>query len=249
MQNNIRGLLPKNNIPLIHHHIEDYSTYQPHYYHMYPKLKTRIISRKNFLLVRIARMKPKSKYINLSPVNIQSTSIQLETTTTFENIYDNLEQEQEQMENNIDVELRVDANTLSLLHLPLEPPTRDEQFIDEIPEPSSQYQSRIHTNYYIEISHDFGESWREPTTSPPKNCQISTLAKTPDGKYQVSAGVYDSIYNSEDYGETWIKAKNQPQIRRWTSISISNDGSKREATMDDGTVYFSLDYGNNWEKL
>jgi hypothetical protein len=216
-------------------------------------------------------MKNRLKYINLS-AGIQSTSIQLDTTSTLENIHDNTEQEQqqeqvtekeqeqeqeqvteqiaEQMENIVELcAYTNNTNALSLLHLSLEPPKKDEQVIDEIPELSSQYQSRIHASYYIEISHDFGETWKEPTLPPPKNCQISTLAKTPDGKYQISAGVYDSIYNSEDYGETWIKATNQPQIRRWTSVSISNNGSKREAAMDDGTIYFSLDYGNNWSKL
>jgi len=248
MQYNIHGLLPKNSIPILNHNLEDYSNDQPNYYHMYPKSKKNKLIRQNFLLMRFTNMQHRPKYINLSPVNIQSTAIQLDTTSTFENIYDNAEQEQ--FENNIEFGICTsNTNTLSLLHLPLEPPTPDEQFVDEIPEPSSQYQSRIHEKYYIEISHDFGETWREPTISPPKNCQISTLAKTPDGKYQISAGVYDSIYNSEDYGETWIKAKNQPQIRRWTSVFISNDGSKREATMDDGTLYFSLDYGNNWTKL
>ena len=248
MQNNRPDLLPKNNIPLLNHHIEDYSKHKSNYYHMYPKLKTRIVSRKNFLLMRFDRMKNRPKYINLS-ADIQSTSIQLDTTSTLENIHDNTEQEKiAEQERELSVHTS-NTDALPLLHLPLEPPKMNEQVIDEIPEPSSQYQSRIHASYYIEISHDFGETWREPTASPPKNCQISTLAKTPDGKYQISAGVYDSIYNSEDYGETWIKAKNQPQIRRWTSVSISNNGSKREAAMDDGTIYFSLDYGNNWSKL
>jgi hypothetical protein len=109
--------------------------------------------------------------------------------------------------------------------------------------------SRVGSEKIIEISSDSGKTWREPSTPPPKDCQISAVAQTPDGKYLICVGVFDSIYNSDDYGETWVKAKNQPQIRRWKSVSISNDGSKREAIVDDNIIYTSVDFGNVWERI
>ena len=115
----------------------------------------------------------------------------------------------------------------------------------EAPKPCS----RISSDKFIEISTDSGKTWREPSTPPPKDCQISAVAQTPDGKYLICVGVFDSIYNSDDYGETWVKAKNQPQIRRWKSVSISNDGSKREAIVDDNIIYTSIDFGNVWERI
>jgi hypothetical protein len=101
-------------------------------------------------------------------------------------------------------------NTFSLLPTP---PEKLNDIIDEIPSPSCQHNSRIHSKYYIEISHDYGETWKEPDSPPPRDCRICTVANTPNGKYQVCAGIFDSIYNSSDYGETWIKAKNQPNNR------------------------------------
>lgn len=240
------------NIPVIPQNIENIPN-NIEYYHMFPKMKP--VNQKSIFLRKIFRRKINQQKIQ--PDLAHSHFSQLPERTQDENIISRHHSEQpfhifenqeyfplEKVEG--EVERNTESKPISLLY-----PLSMEKHI--LPASScvstNQYQCRINYEYCIEISHDYGETWKTPTTPPPENCQISTIAKTPSGKYQISAGVYDSIYNSDDYGETWLKARNQPQIRRWSNVYISENGEKREACMDDGTTYFSLDFGDTWDKL
>jgi hypothetical protein len=115
---------------------------------------------------------------------------------------------------------------------------------------ATRYQTKIETstkNGKLLISRDYGRTWGEPKVPLPSD--VTVVAFCVGKRVQLCLGTYDSIYHSFDNGESWIKARNQPQIHDWVSLEISNDDEKIEAKTRGGSVYVSHDLGDNWTQV
>jgi hypothetical protein len=76
--------------------------------------------------------------------------------------------------------------------------------------------------------------------------------KTKNGQIQTAVAQGDYIYNSYDYGKTWIQNSSAPKVW-WISVSISATGQYQTAVINgyfnranNGYIYRSVDYGKTW---
>jgi photosystem II stability/assembly factor-like uncharacterized protein len=105
------------------------------------------------------------------------------------------------------------------------------------------------------ISNDYGQNW----TSASVEGEVAPFAISISSDGQTLAlsslsldlttedGANYGILVSRDSGLTWVKKKTMPFIGSLGSVSISGDGQKMIATLDDGLIFFaSTDFGNTW---
>jgi photosystem II stability/assembly factor-like uncharacterized protein len=88
------------------------------------------------------------------------------------------------------------------------------------------------TNYYIQ-SNKLSSNYNYRTSC----CLIPLVV------YGTAVAYNGQIYVSYDSGETWIA---KDEVRFWTSIAMSADGSRQSAVVDLGQIYVSTDFGDNW---
>lgn len=97
---------------------------------------------------------------------------------------------------------------------------------------------------YIYLSDDFMISYQQNSAAGYRNW--NDISMSDDGQY-ISAVVYISgyIYRSDDFGQTWQEIKG-PGLKDWRGIAVSNDGRHQIACSYSGGIWFSSDYGLNW---
>jgi len=117
---------------------------------------------------------------------------------------------------------------------------------------------------YIYVSHDYGKNWNKKS-----DMSVSWVcaAMSSDGKHQIAGSFllkdddkyhfdYNGyVYNSEDYGNTWVKNTSLKQSW-WTCASMSGTGDIQlicaiNCNLDivpPGPIYISYDYGKNFTK-
>lgn len=127
------------------------------------------------------------------------------------------------------------------------------------------------SNYYIKVtlqSSGVSTSWMKTTSSATEYTYYTNVACSSDAKYVVLTGtpVYSwssaqaSLVFSSDYGATFSKTSYAMQyydfstnLGKWSSLAVSNDGSKVVATVaypsktGSGEVVYSSDYGANFQ--
>ncbi|MDD4307949.1 MAG: cadherin-like beta sandwich domain-containing protein [Thermoplasmata archaeon] len=74
--------------------------------------------------------------------------------------------------------------------------------------------------------------------------KLVTIASSEDG-IKLAGAMNGYIYTSIDGGEHWIERQNVGS-RNWSSITISNDGTRIVASVNGGYVYTSIDGGETW---
>ena len=83
---------------------------------------------------------------------------------------------------------------------------------------------------------------------PTGNWTSAAISK--DGKYMLIASSGQGVYQSIDFGATWIKtpivSSTVASNRNYTSCSMSNDGKFQAFAADRLYIYMSKDYGLNW---
>jgi hypothetical protein len=93
------------------------------------------------------------------------------------------------------------------------------------------------------ISYDYGVNW---TTQNSRGFVQVAMSST--GQYQIGLENYDgAIYNSNDYGNTWIQNVSKPGNTR--SVAISSSGQYQVTLSNDRSnpgMYISADFGNSW---
>lgn len=115
---------------------------------------------------------------------------------------------------------------------------------------------------FIYVSDDYGKNWNKKTEI---NVCWVCAAMSSDGKYQMAGSFllkdddkynfHDNgyLYNSSDYGNTWIK-NNSLEQSWWSCASISGNGEIQlicaiNCNLDivpPGKIYISYDYGKNF---
>ena len=110
---------------------------------------------------------------------------------------------------------------------------------------SGKYQT-CYGDYGIQISSDYGKTWKRVYQSIYSSEDTYDIAISADGKYQfISAYIF---FISSDYGNTWRgynPSGDTGIVARIYGAFISHDG-KCMVTMVNFTLYTSFDYGNTW---
>jgi hypothetical protein len=112
-------------------------------------------------------------------------------------------------------------------------------------------------NGNLYISKNYGKNWRQiflDSNEVSLNLNWTCVSVSGNGKYQSAVVQGGNIYNSNDYGITWIKNINAP-INQWYGISVSYSGQYQTAMPNGfknsdtpyGFIYTSNDYGNTWK--
>jgi len=94
---------------------------------------------------------------------------------------------------------------------------------------------------YLSVSTNYGASFTRTANS--LNGTWNSIAVSYSGQYQV-ATTTTTIYQSSDYGATWLPYSSLTNA--WNFVSMSNDGKNRIATVTNGYQYASFDYGATW---
>jgi photosystem II stability/assembly factor-like uncharacterized protein len=108
------------------------------------------------------------------------------------------------------------------------------------------------------ISSDYGVTWKpanppNPNEPDPNNPDFNDrnwdgISISSDGRVQTATDSGGYIYNSQDYGHTWIAADIADLgYRTWQSISISSNGNFQTALDVNGYIFVSPDFGLNWK--
>ena len=117
----------------------------------------------------------------------------------------------------------------------------------------------IDTNY-VYLSNDQGATWRmsggvdgpislSRVVSNSDGSNIAVVTTTADGMYDgISPGNTSTIYTSQDFVQNW-NYLGPDVIDRWTSISMSLDGSHIASVSNNGYIYLSTDFGTTWESM
>ena len=138
---------------------------------------------------------------------------------------------------------------------------------------SGKYQTALANGFFptdkgkgfIYISDNYGKNWNKKT-----DLSVSwvCLAMSSSGKYQIAGSFliqgeekyhfYDNgyVYNSEDYGNTWVKNNSLSQSW-WTCASMSGTGEIQlicaiNCNLDivpPGPIFISYDYGKNFNRV
>jgi hypothetical protein len=74
-----------------------------------------------------------------------------------------------------------------------------------------------------------------------------SISVSSNGHYQSAVVSGGSIYNSSDYGSTWLANNNAPTNVNWYCISLSSTGKYQSAVIYGGQVYISSNYGATWD--
>jgi len=82
-------------------------------------------------------------------------------------------------------------------------------------------------------------------TSAPTTQNWKSVALSSSGKFSLASIYGDALYNSSDYGVTWIKNTSAP-TGNWQSLSVSGSGQYCLASISNGAIYNSSDYGVTW---
>ena len=90
------------------------------------------------------------------------------------------------------------------------------------------------------VSTNGGTSWSTKDVGNWNGIAISDNGAT------MVAVASSGIYVSTDSGTTW---NNRETARSWADVSISNDGTKMIASVNEGKIYRSIDSGTTWEVL
>lgn len=129
--------------------------------------------------------------------------------------------------------------------------TVDKNQIDSKIEPkiNSQPMTEVFTNLTTLSSrsfHNYGSNWVKNPISPNNlkvNIAWSGLALSSSGQYQ-TAIIHDGyIYNSSDFGATWIQVGLN---KYWSSVGMSADAAYQTAVDVSGNIYRSIDLGITW---
>jgi photosystem II stability/assembly factor-like uncharacterized protein len=91
---------------------------------------------------------------------------------------------------------------------------------------------------HIWTSSDSGASWTQDTSVDGAPKVWSSLSMSSDGRYQLATH-RQGIYESSDYGATWIINATTP-ISRWSSGAMSSDGLIRGITLELGSIFVNL---------
>ncbi|MEI6627414.1 MAG: LamG-like jellyroll fold domain-containing protein, partial [bacterium] len=116
-----------------------------------------------------------------------------------------------------------------------------------------RYQAAIYYNINdsrLYVSSDFGDSWNQsgPTGIPWLNWY--RVAVSNDGSFMLAIDSGNrKVYQSTDYGNTWVINANIPNIDWPSSLALSTDGQYQTVTEYSSfntTIYQSSDYGATW---
>jgi len=106
---------------------------------------------------------------------------------------------------------------------------------------TGQYIAAADFNGYLKISDDYGVSFISAGGS--ELWVDVSVSRT--GQYMVAVAWYNKIKVSNDYGITWVE---KGSSIKYENCAISGDGKYMIAT-GDAKVYFSYDYGMNWNTV
>jgi photosystem II stability/assembly factor-like uncharacterized protein len=62
----------------------------------------------------------------------------------------------------------------------------------------------------------------------------------------IIASTASLLYKSSNYGQSWSALSNINLVGSWSSVSISNDGTRIVATTNSGYIYTSINGGTTW---
>ena len=118
---------------------------------------------------------------------------------------------------------------------------------------SGQYQSIACEAVWL--STDYGQTWHVATlpnpTGDPSDFNERNwdgISISSDGKIQSATDSGGYIYNSQDYGATWVSADiTKTGNRIWEAIAISANANFQTALDIDGYIFVSLDFGSTWD--
>jgi len=128
---------------------------------------------------------------------------------------------------------------------------------------TGQYQAAVNTSFYLFTSSNFGVTWnrlgRATEDFPPGR----SIDMTTDGKYQVYISIKtgsvsrSAKYESNNFGLdlSWTNSNSWtgiPSTFNPIQIAISSDNGNYQLVMVDssgGTLYLSVDKGNNWRSV
>jgi photosystem II stability/assembly factor-like uncharacterized protein len=88
----------------------------------------------------------------------------------------------------------------------------------------------------------FGKNWIDVSLNARNYNSITTSSS---GQYCSITVSGETIYNSTDYGSSWVQADNAPNAN-WVNIVSSANGVYRSACINNGTIMRSTDYGITW---
>lgn len=101
-------------------------------------------------------------------------------------------------------------------------------------------------------STNYGDTWQDITNPNLTDTQVTAIAISSDGRYQLMATNGSFVYHSTDYGSSWqqIGYFGLSDLR---SIAISADGkyivAVENVSGSSGGVFRSTDYGVTWTKI
>ena len=101
---------------------------------------------------------------------------------------------------------------------------------------------------YVITSTDYGVTWNNDTPYKIEIFSVVSGSMSSTGKYQSLCGTDHAnvIHISSDYGQTWIDP-NFTQSSELLPIRVSTSGQYQTTCSNDmPEIYYSLDYGNNW---
>lgn len=109
---------------------------------------------------------------------------------------------------------------------------------------TGQYQSAIDLSGDIFTSENFGEDWSYRYNIG--RSDINAINITHDGQHQTASNGA-SIFVSNDYGITWVKALDTHGTIIYVSISLN--GQYQKVVISGDSLYSSNDYGVSWSRL
>jgi photosystem II stability/assembly factor-like uncharacterized protein len=104
------------------------------------------------------------------------------------------------------------------------------------------------TSWAIKISLDGGNTW---TTKMDSGTDVQThsswqyIVTSSDGRRSLAAAVYDYLYTSNDFGDTWTPITSAGQ-HHWRTLTSSADGKNLTAISIGENIFESHDYGVTW---
>ena len=101
--------------------------------------------------------------------------------------------------------------------------------------------------YVIIRSNDYGETWTRSTFISPSS--IYGVAISGSGKNVLLTPTTLKLYNSDDFGETWSNDNNTTGYKAISDISSSLDCKYQSATILNGKIISSKDYGVTWNEI
>jgi photosystem II stability/assembly factor-like uncharacterized protein len=107
---------------------------------------------------------------------------------------------------------------------------------------TGQYMTTVVNGGYIYVSDDYGDTW----TAKDSSRNWLAVAMSDDGEYQ-TAVIATNIYVSSDYGDTWT-AKKSTNYASYVALS-SSGRYQTVASGNNGYIYRSADYGQNWSVI